>query len=132
MHPRLWRQWVRYVEHKGITQNATNHRSLKSAPMQTSRGWISSFLRSKPSLRFRIIRPKLVRANPMRDHFFFLLSAVPQDTCLLDAPALRHLLVHCLARTLGHYLGSHYLSSVRRGEVPAELRSLDRLLSAGV
>jgi len=81
---------------------------------------------------FGISSPKVIPANPMRAHFFFLLSEAPQIARALDAPALRHLLVHCLARTLGHYLGSHYLWSARCGEVSADLRALDRLLCAGV
>jgi rhamnosyltransferase len=132
MHPWLWRQWVGYVERKGIRQNAIGHRPPESTPIHISRGWVSLFLRSKPSLMSRIMSPKLVRANPMRDHFFFLLSAVPQNTCALDAPVLRHLLVHCLARTLGHFLGSHFLQSERQGGASAELRALDRSLCVGV
>jgi hypothetical protein len=132
IHPRLWCEWVKSAERRNIVEPSANDSGLGSGYVRLLRLWVRRSPKSKPPLCREAFAPAALRVNPMRVHFFFLLSAAPQGGPALNAAALRHLLVHCLARTLGHFLGNYYLWSERHGRVSAELRALDRSLCVGV
>lgn len=68
----------------------------------------------------------------MRAHFFFLLREVARQVPELDSALVRHIMVHCLARTLGGFLGAHYLWSEQQKGISPDLHALDSVLSRGV
>jgi rhamnosyltransferase len=72
------------------------------------------------------------RTNPIRAHFFFLLSLVTRTLVDLDKQVFRHLVVHCAARSIGGFLGAYYLWSEKNGGVSAALQRLDDCLRGGV
>ena len=73
-----------------------------------------------------------VANHPLRAHFFFLLREVAEQVSELDSALVRHIMVHCLARTLGGFLGAHYFWSERQRQISPDLHALDSMLSLGV
>jgi rhamnosyltransferase len=132
IQPRLWCEWIKSAERSNIIETSANGNHLGSKYVRIFGDWLCRSPKQKSSLTVKNVLPVAIRVNPMRVHFFFLLSAVPQDVPALDAAALRHLLVHCLARVLGHFLGSYYLWAARRNRLSSDLQSIDRALSIGV
>jgi rhamnosyltransferase len=130
-----WQQWVKCAERVGLAdgRGARTIRDLTYAYTGKLGSWLPLPEKFKSSLRFRV-RSTLtgMRENPMRAHFFFLLSEVTQDVPELNAAALHHVIVHCLARTLGGFMGSYYLWLDRWGQVSPQLQVLDDSLCVGV
>jgi rhamnosyltransferase len=127
-----WLEWVRLADRASIAQpmaGARNVTPFESICRDALQGWPRRKL-AKPTRSD--INPAPMRDNPMRSHFSFLLSEVVHGIPELNADGLRHLLVHCLARSVGHFLGGHYLWSSRRGQVSPALRALDSVLCVGV
>jgi rhamnosyltransferase len=127
--PEEWRRWVRYVEDKSL-----DHAGGAGSAKHSACSYARQIGRWLPlPQRFRSILPwSDNRQNPMRAHFFFLMSEIVQELPGLDAAALRHMIVHCLGRSLGHFLGGYYLWAAHRCQVSPELRDIDHCLGVGV
>jgi len=130
--PAVWREWVKFVERHGVDTARGGGQSLWELAYIWARRfgrWLPLPEQFKSPLRARLTS---VRHNPMRTHFYFLLVAVVEDVAELNAAALRHIVAHCLARTLGGFLGSYCLWCEQQGKVSRELRALDQSLCIGV
>ena len=123
-----WHGWVRHVQTAGFghANAAPNLRRFSENCFHKLTSWMPLPGRFKLALKWTSLH------NPMRAHFLFLLSEIVQDVPELDAAALRYLVVHCLARSVGHFLGGYYLWSDRLGQVSPELKALDHCLRVGV
>lgn len=136
MSPAEWHRWLRLAESCGLDNLDGGSQSVKALTYSYARRLGRRLPLPRPlvsSLRSRVRASlKSVQHNPMRDHFFFLLSEVVEGVSELTAATFRHTVVHCLARTLGGFLGSYYLWCEEQGTVSSELRLLDQLLCNGV
>jgi rhamnosyltransferase len=123
-----WRRWVRYVQGTGLKPIAQTRRVR----------YLAGLYARKIGRRLPLPRPikslllTTIRHEPMRAHFFYLLSQVTLGVPELNASELGQIIVHCLARTIGASLGSYYLWSEKQGQVSPELQMLDRCLCVGV
>jgi rhamnosyltransferase len=124
-----WHRRVNYVERAGL-----DHANGTPRLAHLAQRCVHKLLSWLPlSKRFKsVTKWSTDRRNPMRAHFFFLLSEIVQDAPDLDAATVRHLIVHSLARSIGHFLGGYYLWSDRLSRVSPGLGDLDRFLCLGV
>ena len=134
--PTEWRQWVKFAETAGVVEvSGEGQESRQLAREYARRLWswlpVPDNFKSSPRLTARS-HLRSLRDNRMRGHFFFLLSEVAEGVPELSPAVLRHLIVHCLARTLGGYLGGYYLLSRSQGNISPELYNVDQMLCVGV
>jgi rhamnosyltransferase len=122
-----WRQWMTQAERMGFTV-AANGRQKSEKMYRGFRKW----LRLPDVLTAHSPSPTQAGNHPMRAHFFFLLREVAEGVPEMDSALVRHIMVHCLARTLGGFLGAHYLWSERQLRISPDLDALDSMLSLGV
>lgn len=122
-----WRQWMTQAEGMGFTVAANG--GQKSEKM--NRGF-RKWLRLPDVLAAHSPSPTPARIHPLRAHFFFLLRQVAEGVPELDSALVRYIMVHCLARTLGGFLGAHYLWSEGQLRISPDLHALDSMLSLGV
>jgi hypothetical protein len=121
-----WRHWVKHLESTGLPYSTKKAQKIKSMN-QTLRKWLgfTSHLPSSSNMTE-------MRNHPMRAHFYFLVREVTQAAPTLNASLLCQVIVHCLARTIGGFLGAYYLWSEHQGQLSPDLEALDRVLSLGV
>jgi glycosyltransferase involved in cell wall biosynthesis len=123
-----WLQWVKYCQSAGLKPSAEARHARHIARAYARRIWRR--LPLPRSIKSRLLTA--IRHQPMRAHFLFLLSRVTRSVPELSQSELCQIIVHCLARTTGAFLGSYYLWSEQQDQVSPELRTLDRSLCIGV
>lgn len=120
-----WQQWMTLAERVGFARAVTG-RPIGDKMKQVLRKWFRS------ADAFSAHSPKLVGNHPMRGHFFFLAREIAQMAPELNSATARHIMVHCLARTLGGFLGAYYSWSEGQKRISPDLHTLDSALSLGV
>ena len=136
--PALWREWTRLAGSQGLDsggRGAQKRQFLAYAYARSLGRWLPLPRRTRSRVRNMLqatLLPASARHNLMRTHFYFLLSEVVQDASEVEPSTLRYIVVHCLARTLGGFLGNYYLSCERQEKVSPQFRALDQALCRGV